>query len=137
MRADIQPRIAVQRRFTARHAVTIDGVEEEPHGHDWHVQVEVRGELDDEGLLIDFHLLERALDEVLAPFVDGSFNGTPPFDVLNPSAERIAQHIIDTVVHVALPESARRRIDVGRAIVEEAPGCHATCYAVMAGEAGR
>ena len=61
MRADVQPRIAVQRRFTARHAVTIDGVEEEPHAHDWHVQVEVRGELDDEGLLIAFHLLERAL----------------------------------------------------------------------------
>ncbi len=136
MRADTQPRIAVQRRFTASHAVTIDGVVEEPHAHDWHVQVEVRGELDDEGLLIDFHLLERALDEVLAPFVDGSFNGTPPFDVLNPSAERIAQYIIDTMLHEALPEAARRRIDVGCAVVEEAPGCHATCFAVTAGKAG-
>lgn len=137
MHVDIQPRIAVQRRFTASHAVTIEGVEEEPHAHDWHVQVEVRGALDDEGLLIDFHLLERALDEVLAPFVDGSFNGTPPFDELNPSAERIAQHIIDTIVHEALPEHARRRIDVGRAIVEEAPGCHATCYAVQTGGTDR
>ena len=40
------------------------------------------------------------------------------FDVLNPSAERIAQYIIDTIVHEALPEDARRRIDVGRAVVD-------------------
>lgn len=122
------PSIAVQRSFKAQHAVTIGGVEELLHEHDWHVQVEVAGALDAEGLLIDFHLLESVLDEVLAPFKDNAFNGTPPFDEWNPSAENIARHVINTIVHEALPEEARRRIDVGRAIVEEAPGCHATCY---------
>ena len=122
------PSISVQRRFKARHAVTINGQEEEHHEHDWHVRIEVAGPLDAEGLLIDFHLLEAALDAVLEPFVDGTFNGTPPFDVLNPSAELIARHVINTVLRDALPESARNRIEIGRAIVEEAPGCHATCY---------
>ena len=137
MRADFQSRIAVQRRFRARHAVVIDGVEEELHEHDWHVQVEVSGGLDDEGLLIDFHLLERVLDDVLRPFVDGCFNGTPPFDVINPSAECIAKHIIETIVHEALPADARSRIEWGRAVLEEAPGCHATCFAVAAEEKNR
>ncbi|HBZ97611.1 MAG TPA: 6-carboxytetrahydropterin synthase QueD [Phycisphaerales bacterium] len=134
MRSDLQSRIAVQRRFRARHAVIIGGVEEELHEHDWHVQVEVSGALDDEGLLLDFHLLERVLDDVLRPFVDGCFNGTPPFDVINPSAECIARYIIETIVHEALPSSARSRIEWGRATLEEAPGCHATCFAVAAKE---
>ncbi len=122
------PSIAVQRRFKAQHAVTIGGVEELLHEHDWHVQVEVAGALDAEGLLIDFHLLEAVLEEVLSPFKDNTFNGTPPFDEWNPSAENIARHIINTIVHEALPKEARQRIDIGRAIVEEAPGCHATYY---------
>ena len=113
---------------------TIAKLEEELHEHDWHVQGEVSGALDEEGLLIDFHLLERVLDEVLSPFVDGCFNGTPPFDVLNPSAECIARHIIETILHHALPVDARGRIEWGRAILEEAPGCHATCFAFAARE---
>ena len=122
------PSISVQRRFKARHAVTINGEEELLHEHDWHVQVEVAGPLDAEGLLIDFHLLEAALDTVLEPFKDDTFNGTPPFDELNPSAELIARHIIHTIVHETLPKSAQNRIEAARAIVEEAPGCHATYY---------
>ena len=122
------PSISVQRRFKARHAVTINGEEELLHEHDWHVKVEVAGPLDEEGLLIDFHLLEEALDTVLEPFKDNTFNGTPPFDEQNPSAELIARHIIDTILFEALPKPARKRIEIGRAIVEEAPGCHATFY---------
>ncbi|MAB83403.1 MAG: 6-carboxytetrahydropterin synthase QueD [Phycisphaerae bacterium] len=122
------PTISVQRRFKARHAVTIGGVEETMHEHDWHVRVEVAGPLDDEGLLIDFHLLEQALDSVLEPFRNGDFNGTPPFDEWNPSAENIARHLIEAIVHQRLPEEARDRIEAGCAIVEEAPGCHATYY---------
>ena len=122
------PSISVQRRFKARHAVTINGEEELLHEHDWHVKVEVAGPLDKEGLLIDFHLLEEALDTVLEPFKDNTFNGTPPFDEQNPSAELIARHIIDTILLEALPKPARNRIEIGRAIVEEAPGCHATSY---------
>ena len=122
------PSISVERRFRARHAVTINGEEELPHEHDWHVRVEVAGKLDDEGLLIDFHLLEAALDEVLLPFKDNTFNGTPPFDEQNPSAENIARHIVWSVVEEALPKQARKRIENARATIEEAPGCHATMY---------
>lgn len=122
------PSISVERKFKARHAVTIHGEEELLHEHEWHVRVEVAGPLDDEGLLIDFHLLEQALDTVLAPFADNTINGTPPFDEQNPSAELIAKHIIDTVIFEALPKPARKRIQIGRAIVEEAPGCRATYY---------
>lgn len=121
------PCVSVERVFRARHAVTINGEEESMHEHDWMVVIEVAGELDEEGLLVDFHLLEVALDQALQPFAGGDFNGTPPFDDLNPSAELIASHLIHRVMNL-LPESASGRIKLARAILREAPGCHATCY---------
>ena len=71
---------------------------------------------------------QRLFRSVLEPFKDNTFNGTPPFDEQNPSAENIARHIIWTVVEDALPEEARKRIENARATIEEAPGCLATMY---------
>ena len=78
-------------------------------------------------IAVKAQLLEVALDEALQPFAGGDFNGTPPFEDLNPSAELIASHIINRVMDL-LPESASGRIKLARAILREAPGCHATCY---------
>jgi 6-pyruvoyltetrahydropterin/6-carboxytetrahydropterin synthase len=127
------PSISVERRFRARHAVIIQGEEELLHDHDWHVVVEVFGSLDDEGLLIDFHLLEAALDEVLQKIRDNTINGTPPFDEMNPSAENIAAYIINMIYWRILPESARDRLEGCRATLEEAPGCRATSWNDMSG----
>jgi 6-pyruvoyltetrahydropterin/6-carboxytetrahydropterin synthase len=114
--------LSVEREFCAAHTIIIDGHREPTHGHNWHVTVTVTGDdLDRHGLLCDFHLLERELDRVIAPFHNADLNATPPFDRINPTAEHVARHIGDALTPV-LP----RAIAQLQTSVTEAPGCRAT-----------
>jgi 6-pyruvoyltetrahydropterin/6-carboxytetrahydropterin synthase len=79
------------------------------------------GTLDDDGLLCDFHELQRALEAVLAPLRDGDLNATPPFDEINPTAENVARHIA-----AGLSQRLAGRASIARVTVTEAPGCAAT-----------
>lgn len=113
--------LVVERDFRATHAVTIDGCPETPHDHTWHVSVAVAGPgLDAEGLLCDFHLLQRRLERILAPLEGRDLNRTPPFDHVNPTAEMVARHIADTL-EPALPDG----ISLAAVSITEAPGCTA------------
>ena len=116
--------LRVRRTFAAAHAIVMAGVREPVHGHNWEVCVAVRGgALDGDGLLCDFHELERAVDEAVRPFMNRSLNETPPFDRINPTAERVAEHIARQV-GARLPRGVRlKEVRVG-----EAPQCEA-CYA--------
>jgi len=83
--------LTVETVFSAAHSLLIQGKPEQLHGHDWHVTAAVVGPtLDPDGLLIDFHAVERALLEIVAPFRNANLNQTPPFDRVNPSAENVA-----------------------------------------------
>lgn len=114
-------RLQIERRVSAAHAIEIDGAMETSHEHDWRVRVRVEGpRLDADGLLCDFHDLERRLDDVLAPFVDSNLNDTPPFDECNPTAERFAEHV--ALQLASEPPAGVIRIE---AAVTEAPGCEA------------
>lgn len=114
--------LAVQRVFSAAHAIVIRGEREAMHGHDWRVTIRVAGSsLDEDGLLCDFHALERQLDEVIAPFHNACLNETPPFDATNPTAENVARHIGD-----AMTASLDGQIHLVSASVTESPGCEAT-----------
>jgi 6-pyruvoyltetrahydropterin/6-carboxytetrahydropterin synthase len=114
--------ISVERAFHAIHAITIGGEAESPHGHDWTVRVVVSGTaLDDDGLLLDFHELEKRIDEILAPFRGADLNDTEPFDRVNPTAEHVARHVAEALAF-ALPTHVR----VQRVSVTESPGCVAT-----------
>ncbi len=94
---------------------------EELHGHHFRVRAMVEGPaLDDEGLLCDFHLLERSLDEAIRPFAGRTVNGTPPFDRVLPTAEAMAKHFHDALA-ATLPAGVRM-VEVA---VGEAPGCTA------------
>lgn len=67
------------------------------HGHNYKVFVHVRGaELDDGGMLLDFTQLKAALKKVLAGLDHTNLNDNPFFDQ-NPSAERIALYICQSV----------------------------------------
>jgi 6-pyruvoyl-tetrahydropterin synthase len=58
--------IAVTREFCAAHAIVIAGVREPLHGHNFRVTATLEGEsLDGEGLLCDFHLVERELEAIM------------------------------------------------------------------------
>ncbi len=112
--------LTVERDFLATHAITIAGVPEAPHKHRWRVAVVVRGDgLDADGLLCDFHEIERAIDAVIDPFRDGDLNETPPLNTLNPTAENVAKHISELL-------NVPAGVELRSVSVTEAPGCVAT-----------
>lgn len=87
--------ITTTRAFSAAHQLRLyDGSLEPLHGHNWRVKVTVEsGELDVIGVVMDFHELERLLDEILGPLHNSHLNDREPFDTVNPSAENVALHI--------------------------------------------
>lgn len=116
--------LSVEREFCAAHAIIIKGACETPHGHNWRVKVFVQGpRLDADGMLCDFHMIERSLDEVTGRLNNADLNRTAPFDRVNPTAEQVARHIAVSVA-AALPADVR----LSRVRVTEAPGCAATYW---------
>lgn len=87
--------ITTIRVFSASHQLRLyDGSLEPLHGHNWRVSVCVgAGELDAIGVVMDFHLLERLVDEVVVPMHNRHLNDLLPFAQMNPSAENVALHI--------------------------------------------
>ena len=88
-----------ERTFSASHQLRgYQGDCERLHGHNWIVRVHLEGqELDDQGMLLDFHELDEVMAEALAPFEHRHLNEVPPFDELNPSAENLARVIAERV----------------------------------------
>ncbi len=114
--------LTITREFCAAHSLVIHGTREPVHGHNWRVQIVVAGEsLDEDGLLVDFHLLERRLDAIIQPLNNADLNSLEPFRKNNPTAERVAEYIGETML-VELPE----RVNLVATSVTEAPGCIAT-----------
>jgi len=118
--------LTVTSEFCAAHAITIAGVPETVHGHNFKVSLRLAGEtLDADGLLCNFHALDAALNQTLGPFHNADLNATPPFDRLNPTAEHIARFIAQSVatkIAPILPPGAFVR----SCTVTEAPRCAAT-----------
>ena len=87
--------ITTTRFFSAAHALRLyDGSLEPVHGHNWRVKVTVGArKLDSIGVVMDFHELERLLDELIIPLHNRHLNDTPQFASLNPSAENVALHV--------------------------------------------
>ena len=71
--------------------------------------------LDGDGLLCDFHDLERAIDAVINPFKGRDLNEIAAF---NPTAENVAKHIAETI---EVPNG----VELCSVSVTEAPGCTA------------
>jgi 6-pyruvoyltetrahydropterin/6-carboxytetrahydropterin synthase len=113
--------LEIRTRFSAAHAISMRGTREPVHGHDWEVTVTVSGDrLDSDGLLCDFHALERDLHAIVRPMDSRHLNETPPFDRINPTAEHVAKFIADALVP-RMPTGVR----VTSVRVTEAPGCAA------------
>jgi 6-pyruvoyltetrahydropterin/6-carboxytetrahydropterin synthase len=87
--------VTTQRTFSASHQLRLyDGSIEPLHGHNWVVRVTVVGEkLDSIGVVIDFHVLERLVDELILPMHNRHLNELAPFARDNPSAENVALHV--------------------------------------------
>jgi 6-pyruvoyltetrahydropterin/6-carboxytetrahydropterin synthase len=86
--------VAVEQGFASAHALrNYKGRCENVHGHNWKVRVVIEGEkLDATGMLVDFLDVKSLMGEILDRIDHQFLNEIPPFDVINPSAENIAEY---------------------------------------------
>jgi 6-pyruvoyltetrahydropterin/6-carboxytetrahydropterin synthase len=86
--------VAVEQSFASAHALrNYKGRCENVHGHNWKVRVVIEGEkLDATGMLVDFLDVKSFMGEILDRIDHQFLNEIPPFDVINPSAENIAEY---------------------------------------------
>lgn len=116
--------IACEHRFRARHRLRLRGQEPETlHEHDWKVRATVEaGELDEDGLVMDFLALKGMLGEAVADLAGvGSLEEMPEFGGGNPSTERVARLVYDRLAE-RLPDGVRLR----EITVWETADCRAT-----------
>jgi 6-pyruvoyltetrahydropterin/6-carboxytetrahydropterin synthase len=91
--------ITVVREFSASHQLRLyDGSLEPLHGHNWRVLVTVAApRLDRIGVVMDFHELQRMVDEIIRPMHNRHLNDVPTLGVRNPSAENVAAFIAESL----------------------------------------
>ena len=99
--------VTVAREFCSAHFLRdFKGPCANMHGHNWKVEVHFRdSELAPNGIMIDFLVIELALNSLLARLDHSVINHVPPFDITNPTAENLAKWFY-TEIGAALPDRA-------------------------------
>ena len=89
--------VSVEETFSSGHALRgYRGKCENPHGHNYRVQVTLAGpKLDTIGLLVDFSELKRVLRGIIAGLDHQFLNDLDAFKTVNPSAENLAKYFYD------------------------------------------
>jgi 6-pyruvoyltetrahydropterin/6-carboxytetrahydropterin synthase len=87
--------VTIIKSFSAAHLLAqIGGKCEELHGHNFRVEVTLAApDLNKSGLLIDFRVVKKWLNEILDQMDHKHLNELPCFAGINPSAENIAKYI--------------------------------------------
>jgi 6-pyruvoyltetrahydropterin/6-carboxytetrahydropterin synthase len=94
--------VSIETEFSAAHIIRgYNGACSRQHGHNWKVTVEAKSkELDKLGMSVDFYVLQKTTEDVLAPLDHHDLNTVPPFDhELNPTSENLAQYIYQQLKH--------------------------------------
>jgi 6-pyruvoyltetrahydropterin/6-carboxytetrahydropterin synthase len=108
--------VSIATHFSAAHRlVGYKGPCANPHGHNWEVEVFIRGTaLDDMGMLVDFRLVKKAVAEVLSKLDHSDLNVSPAFKGSNPTSENIARYLhkklaakLDSKTHAVYAVSVR------------------------------
>jgi len=115
--------LVVEAGFAAAHRLReYDGNCERLHGHNWKVDVVLRGNaLDKLGMVMDFRDAKRMIGEVLNTFDHRCLNDLEPFQTVNPTTENIARFIYHALA-AKLPEG----ITVAKVTAWESEHCGAT-----------
>ncbi len=92
--------VSVQGEFSAAHQLkNYDGNCSRVHGHNWKVEVTLRGEaLDQSGILYDFRNLKRSLKRYIDKLDHTLLNELPELKNLSPSAENISYLIANELI---------------------------------------
>lgn len=83
--------------FSGAHSLReYQGKCESVHGHNWKVRAYVAAaELDRLGMVVDFKILAREMEDLVNRFDHKDLNSVHPFDKINPSSENMAKYIYD------------------------------------------
>ena len=82
----------------AHHLLNYEGECENQHGHNWKVEVFVRGEtLDKSNILVDFKVLKKEVNTIMDILDHKDINELEQFKNISPSSEIIAKFIYDEV----------------------------------------
>lgn len=116
--------VSAVQHFSAAHSLReYQGKCENLHGHNYKVEVELKGRaLTKSGMVVDFTDLRAALDKVLSRLDHKHLNDIKPFDKINPTAENIAKLIYEEM----LLKFNTQKVKVHHVIVWESEGCRAT-----------
>jgi 6-pyruvoyltetrahydropterin/6-carboxytetrahydropterin synthase len=117
--------VMIEMGFSSAHALRgYQGKCENTHGHNYKVEIYVRGQrLNHIGLLIDFKDLKAATRKVVDYLDHKNINELPPFDVeVNPSAEEMAVFFLHEVGRQVNDD----RVQVYKVRVWETDTCAAT-----------
>jgi len=108
--------VTIETEFSAAHIIRgYNGPCSRPHGHNWKVIVEAKTEvLDHLGMSVDFYVLQKKAEEVVAKFDHQDLNTIPPFDhALNPTSENIARHIYEELKKILPPQMKLSFVGIG------------------------
>ena len=110
--------VKVEAHFSAAHPLlNYDGKCENPPGHNWKVEVYAQGEeLNESGILIDFKILKKELNDLLDVLDHYDLNNLKEFQDISPSSENISKFIylelkkkIPQITKVCVWETERAR----------------------------
>ena len=87
--------LKIETHFSAaHHLLNYNGACENQHGHNWKVEVFVTGtQLDSAGILVDFKVLKRAVNELLDTLDHKDLNTLEMFADKSPSSENISKYL--------------------------------------------
>ncbi len=118
--------LSVKTHFSAAHRlVGYEGQCANPHGHNWEVEIFVRGSrLNDLGMLVDYRDIKGAVREAMKEIDHVDLNLVPAFVRSNPTSENLARYVHERLSERINSERAR----VCRVTICETPGTSASYW---------
>ena len=74
------------------HYIQIQGKPGQPHSHTWEISLDM---LKVREGFVQFHDIEKGIDDFIMPYQDAVLNETPPFDLINPTLENCCEYFKD------------------------------------------
>lgn len=102
--------LSVKSHISAAHFLRgYEGKCRDLHGHTWHIEVTIQGEgLDAIGLVADFGILKKRLEEFLMPLDHVCLNDLAYFKEHNPTTENIARCVYRNFAPAIAPLKIRK-----------------------------
>ncbi len=118
--------LEIQKEFAGAHSLRgYDGECERLHGHNWKVEVTLRGkELNHLGMVIDFKIVKELLEKVLSRFDHSYLNELEEFHHENPTTENVSKIVYENLNKELPPE-----ISIAKVKTWESEKCAAAYYA--------